>query len=223
MAGIRQGCRQGMKAEGGWGRSARDGSVPCWGRSMHGSWLGSPVGGNPCRQRVLPLQAAACSLLGAAVPSGRTPACRCRGWHCRSCRRAASPYQEHADLPGVSLQQAPRSSACCFLCRWRAWHWRWGQDQPLEHQTDQAGGGGTCWHLVGPGSAPHTLGNAVSCNLSLPGNTTTHGAVYHTVPRCYSERLCGHPGWQQLGGTGSRGALCMGRRPGVAGGPAMLG
>lgn len=44
---------------------------------------------------------------GAAVPGGRIPACRCWGWQCHSHWRAASPCQEHADLPGISPQWAP--------------------------------------------------------------------------------------------------------------------
>lgn len=222
MAGIRQGCGQGMRAEG--GRVCRGGAgCPVGDSQCMGPGWAVASGGDPCHQSFLPLHAAACSLLRAVVLSGHTPACRCRGWCCRSRRRAASPRQEHADLPGISPQQALRRPVRCSQHHRQAWHQHQGQDQPLEDQGDQAGGtpAGAWWVLA----VPCPLRWAMQRPVDAPCPVTPIHPVFLVLGggRRYGEGLSGHPGWQRLGGTGSGGALCMGRGLGAAGGPAVLG
>lgn len=204
QAGVRAGDegrgRQGLP--GGAGCPVRDSQC------MGPGWAVAS-GGDLCHRSVLPLHAAACSLLGAVVLSGHTPACRCRGWCCRSRQRAASPRQEHTDLPGVSPQQAPRHPVRCSRHHQQAWHRHQGQDQLLEDQGDQAGGtpAGAWWVLA----VPCPLRWAMQRPVDSPCPVTPIHPVFLVLGggRCYSEGLSvWPPGVAAAGGDREQGGLC---------------
>lgn len=175
----RQGSMQGLGTEGGWN------GMPCRGWLMRWAEVlrqNRAIGAlSHCRQPPAPSQGQLCH-------TGIHRPCWCRGWHCRSHRRAASPRQEHADLLSVSPRQTPTRllpaplGALAPSAR---------QDQPLEEQRDHTGAPTGAW-----------------CVLSVPPLHPPNRAVQYPVisPRPVTPV---HLGFLLLGGSGATMRGCV--------------
>lgn len=151
----RQGNMQGVGAEGGRGGMPRRGWLMRWAAALRQSCAIGAL--SHCGQPPAPSPGQLCHL-GTLWP------CRCRGWRCRSQRRAASPLQEHTDLLSVSPRQAQRHPPGCSRHHWGLQHHHPGRISPLRT------GGTILGHSLEPGvfyQCPLPVPETGQCSLTV--------------------------------------------------------
>lgn len=153
--------------------------------------------------------------------------CRCRGWRCRSHRRAASPRQEHADLLSVSPRQAQRHPPGCSRHHWGLWHRHPGRISLLRTRGTRLGAPAGAWWVLSvcpplPNWAvqcpavspcPVTPVHAVFLLLGAPG-ATVRGGVTTWAGREQGE-LCTRGGAERGRGRSSWGSYSAGMKAGT--------